>query len=255
MNATTIPIDRIPSINHREGMALAATEYDRFVSAIERLDASDWSKPTANELWDVKAMVGHVVGMMKMNARLREMVRQQSVAAKDAKRTGGTSLDAMTALQVREHAGLTPDELVGVARETAPKALKGRSRIPAAMRALVPIDPGMPNEPKWKLGYLIDVILTRDPWMHRSDLAAATGHEMVLTADHDGRLIADVVREWAGRHGQPFTLVLTGPAGGTYTQGAGGERIELDAVEFCRTLSGRGSGAVDSPLLKTEVPF
>ena len=27
----------------------------------------------------------------------------------------------------------------------------------------------------WTLGYLIDVILTRDPWMHRMDIAAATG--------------------------------------------------------------------------------
>jgi hypothetical protein len=25
----------------------------------------------------------------------------------------------------------------------------------------------------WTLGYLIDVILTRDPWMHRMDIAAA----------------------------------------------------------------------------------
>lgn len=253
MNTTAQPIDRIPTINHREGMALAATEYDRFTAAVSALTPDDWQKQTANELWDVKAMVGHVLGMMKMNARLREMIRQQGAAGKEAKRSGGSSLDALTALQVREHADLSPDDVVRQVRETALKALKGRSRTPAPMRALVPIDPGMPGEPKWKLGYLVDVILTRDPWMHRSDMAEATGRPMMLTADHDGRLIADVVREWAGRHGQPFTLLLTGPAGGTYTQGEGGERIELDAVEFCRILSGRG--AADSPLLKTEVPF
>ena len=33
---------------------------------------------------------------------------------------------------------------------------------------------------------------------------------MELTAGHDGRLVADVVTEWARRHGQPFTLTLTG---------------------------------------------
>jgi uncharacterized protein (TIGR03083 family) len=157
----------------------------------------------------------------------------------------------MTALQVREHAALSPDEVVRDFRDTAPKALRGR-RNPAAMRSFMKIDGEFPGDPKWTLGYLVDVILTRDTWMHRSDLAEAIGHEMALTADHDGRLIADVVREWAGRHGQPFTLVLTGPAGGRYTHGDGGEHIELDAVEFCRILSGRGSG---DGLLKTEVPF
>jgi hypothetical protein len=60
------------------------------------------------------------------------------------------------------------------------------------------------------------------------------------------------VAEWAGRHGQPFTLVLDGPAGGTFLAGGGGDRYELDAVEFCRILSGRSGG---SGLLSQEVPF
>ena len=104
----------------------------------------------------------------------------------------------------------------------------------------------------WQLGYLLDVILTRDTWMHRVDIARATGAELVLTAEHDGRIVADVVAEWARRHGQPFTLGLAGPAGGTFTKDGGGEEITLDAVEFCRTLSGRAAGV---GLLTTEVPF
>jgi hypothetical protein len=75
---------------------------------------------------------------------------------------------------------------------------------------------------------------------------------MHLTADHDGALVADVVTEWAGRHGQPCSVRLTGPAGGTWTFGAGGSEVEMDAVDFCRTLSGRGSA---SGLLETAVPF
>ena len=102
------------------------------------------------------------------------------------------------------------------------------------------------------MGYLLDVILTRDPWMHRVDIARATGREMVLTSAHDGRIIAAVVAEWAGRHGRPFTLALTGPAGGKYVAGEDGEHITMDAVEFCRTVSGR---AVGTGLLTHEVPF
>jgi hypothetical protein len=46
-------------------------------------------------------------------------------------------------------------------------------------------------------------------------------------------------------------LVLTGTAGGTYKQGTGGDELELDAVEFCRILSGRGSG---DGLLEHKLP-
>ena len=105
----------------------------------------------------------------------------------------------------------------------------------------------------WRMAYLFDVVLTRDPWMHRVDIARATGRELELTPGHDGRIVADVVGEWARRHGRPCTLVLTGPAGGSFVAGDGaGEHHELDAVEFCRIISGRASGA---GLLTQEVPF
>jgi hypothetical protein len=70
------------------------------------------------------------------------------------------------------------------------------------------------------------------------------------TADHDGRLVADIVAEWAGIHSQPFELVLDGPAGGKFTQGVAGERVEIDALDFIRTLSGRlpGVGVLSNPL-------
>jgi len=88
--------------------------------------------------------------------------------------------------------------------------------------------------------------------MHRVDISRAVGRPMRLTADHDGRIVADIVAEWARRHGRPFTLLLTGPAGGSYVQGAGGPDLELDAVEFCRILSRRAPG---NGLLTEFVPF
>ena len=89
------------------------------------------------------------------------------------------------------------------------------------------------------LRYLLDVGFTRDLWAHRIDLHQAIGRPMHLTADHDGRLVADIVAEWAEIHRQPFELVLEGPAGGKFTQGVDGERVEIDALDFIRTLSGR----------------
>jgi hypothetical protein len=75
---------------------------------------------------------------------------------------------------------------------------------------------------------------------------------MVLTPEHDGRLVADVVAERAWRHGQPFTLRLAGPAGGQWRSGDGGQELELDALDFAWMLAGR---AHSSGLLSTPVPF
>jgi hypothetical protein len=134
----------------------------------------------------------------------------------------------------------------------APKAANGRAKVPAPMRRLpMKVEVAGVME-TWKLGYLLDAIYTRDTWMHRVDIARATGAELVLTPEHDGRIVADVVAEWARRHGRPFTLNLEGPAGGSFTTGAGGEQITIDAVEFCRMLSGRATGG---GLLTQEVPF
>ncbi len=63
---------------------------------------------------------------------------------------------------------------------------------------------------RWKFGYLVDTVFTRDTWLHRLDIARATDQPMVTTADHDGRLVSDVVGEWSRRHGQPFALARAG---------------------------------------------
>jgi hypothetical protein len=113
-------------------------------------------------------------------------------------------------------------------------------------------DPELPGEGMWTVGYLFDVIHTRDPWLHRVDICRATGRELVLFPEHDGRIVENVVAEWAGKHGQPFVLELAGPAGGRYVAGPNGEELRLDAIEFCRILSGRAAG---SGLLATPVVF
>jgi hypothetical protein len=181
-------------------------------------------------------------------------MRQQRKAAARAKADGVDPLSALTAVQVDERADWTPERVVAEARAVGPRATRGRRRTPGFIRRRTlpqSQDVGGRRE-RWTIGFLTDVILTRDPWMHRMDLARAVGRRPELTADHDGVLVADVVAEWAARHGAPYRLTLTGPAGGTWSSGEGGEELELDAVEFCRLLSGRGEG---SGLLGTIVPF
>lgn len=233
-------------------LARAAEEYERLTQALRELDAQDWAAPTCCPGWDVRAMAGHCLGMATMMTSVRETVRQQVAAGRAAKRDGAVLIDALTALQVREHAHLTPGELVEAMARVGPRAVQGRRRVRGPMRWMTMPDEGDGTTPeKWRMGFLVDTILTRDPWLHRADIAAATGRDLHLTPEHDGAVVADVVAEWAARHGRPFQLTLTGPAGGGWSSGEGGERIVADAVDFCRGVSGR-AGA--SGLAGTWVP-
>jgi uncharacterized protein (TIGR03083 family) len=229
-------------------MRFAATEYGRYLDQLRSLDAADWTRSTDCPAWDVRAMAGHCLGMVQFAASLKAMARQNVTAT----RRGGVFIDALTDLQVQDNAGLSTEELLARYAELAPRAVRGRRRRCAVMgQAPMPgtqVIGGVPE--RWTFGYVFATILTRDTWMHRVDTARATGRDLVLTPEHDGALVADVVAEWAGRHGQPYALTLTGPAGGRW--GTGGPELELDAIEFCRVLSGRGHG---DGLLEVEVPF
>ncbi len=247
---TTTPVDSIPALGRREAAERAAAENKRFVDLVRALHAEDWSKPTDCPAWDVRAMASHVLGSMEANDSLRVFVHQFRAGKKAA--GDRPDIDGMTEVQVRERAHLGPQQIVDRLAEMAPKAARGRARVPGVLRRMpMKVEVAKVME-SWRLGYLLDTIFTRDTWMHRVDMARATGHELVLTPGHDGRIIADVVAEWARRHGRPFTLELSGPAGGVFTQSQGGEHITLDAVEFTRILSGRAPGA---GLLTQEVPF
>ena len=251
MTATTAA--RTPAraavLERAPAMRLAAAEYGRFAALVTTLDADDWSRPTDCPEWDVRAMAGHVLGMAEMVATLRGLVGQNVAMA----RAGG-GIDALTGVQVRRTAGLATGQLVDRLSEVGPRAVRGRRRLSAVV-GRIPIPEqqvvGGTTE-RWRFGFLFDVVLTRDTWMHRTDICRATGREPHLTAGHDGVLVADVVEEWAARHSRPYRLRLTGPAGGSWSSGDDGEEIELDAVEFCRLLSGRGQG---TGLLTQQVPF
>lgn len=239
--------------DRRFAMERAAEEYQRLGAALAGLGDRDWSAATSCPGWDVRAMAGHCVGMAAMTSSVRETLRQQRLANRNAARDGVPMIDALTCLQVEENAHLTTDELVARLADIAPRAVRGRRRMPWPMRMKTMPDGGVGTTPeKWRMGYLVDTILTRDPWMHRADIAEATGLAMELTPEHDGAIVSDVVRDWAARHGQPYRLTLTGPAGGSWEHGVGGELIEMDAVEFCRSLSGRGRV---QGLAGTWVPF
>lgn len=255
MTVTATEITIIKPLTHHEAMRRQALELGRTLTLLRSLDDHSWAAATDCPAWDVRAMYQHVLGACEAGASMRENVHQLRAARAHRKQHGGPLEAALSAVQVRERAVLTPQQVIERLAAVAHRTVRGRTRIPALVRNHVTMAIDGPVHERWKLGYLIDTIYLRDLWMHRIDAARATSRPPELSAGHDGRLIADITAEWARRHGKPFVLELTGPAGGIYTSRPdrpGADRISLDAVEFCRTLAGR---APATGLLATIVPF
>jgi uncharacterized protein (TIGR03083 family) len=207
--ATTTPTGPLKSNLDREvAMRLAATEYGRFLDLLRSLRSEDWTKPTNCPRWDVRAMAAHLLGMVELAASMREQGRQTKAATSIHEQRGGLFIDALTGLQVDERADWTPQQIIDRFAARAPKAVKGRKRAPGFIRRrTVRMQQDVDgHKESWTIGFMIDIILTRDPFMHRIDITDATGADLVLTADHDGVIVADIVAEWAARHGQPYEL-------------------------------------------------
>ncbi len=236
-------------IQRPEAKVIAEEEFRRFAALTASFTADEWALPTDCTAWDVRKVVLHVLGSGDAQASFPQFVHQLVRGVPLNRQIDSHHwVDGMNELQIRERAHLADAEVVAQLQAVGPKAVAGRWGTPAPMRHLpIPFGPPVGWVGLW---YLLDVGFTRDVWAHRIDLCAATGRGMDLTADHDGRLVADIVGEWADLHREPFELVLEGPAGGKFSQGTNGERVEIDAIEFVQVLSGRrpGTGILAHPL-------
>ena len=252
MKDTLVRVDDIAPINHREAMELAEAEYKRFTDVLGQLHPDDWAKQTVNTDWNVKQLTQHVLGFSESNASFRVFVKGMRDGKKRAAEKGYDHfIHGTNEVQVEERERLSPAELVERFKTVWPKALKGRRRFPPFLR-WIPLDFG-PVIGKQPMGsYLMDRCFTRDTWMHRIDICRAVGIDPVLTPEHDGRIIEDMVAEWVHLYDLSVTLHLEGPAGGTYVSKNGDDALTIDAVEWIWILSGRGTG---TGLLEKELPL
>jgi uncharacterized protein (TIGR03083 family) len=249
MTVTATDVRDIPSIGHEEAMDLGAAEYQSFTTLVRGLAPGDWNAPTVCDRWDVRAIAAHVLGAAEACASIPENIHQMRLGRQVQRQLGlGHIVHGANEVQVRERAALDPAALIVRWERAVPRALRGRRRFPPFLRPVrIGFEAPLGRRP---LGYLMDIVYTRDVWMHRIDICRATGREPVLTAGHDGRLIADMVTDWAATHHQAFTVHLSGPAGGTYRTGSDGPTVDIDATDWAWTISGRarGSGLLASPL-------
>ncbi|WP_420628530.1 maleylpyruvate isomerase family mycothiol-dependent enzyme [Candidatus Leptofilum sp.] len=232
----------IPALSHAEAGKLSQTEYEQVLALLETLDGSDWQQPTYCTEWNVRDMVAHLAGAVTGSTSRAEFLRQnvKHPYVKEA----ANGIDGTNRLQLEERLTKTPDELIAEFRQNGQVAVNNRQKLPWLVRQL-PV-PGVGN-----FGYLMDIIYPRDQWMHRYDICAATGKKMVVTREHDGRLIdlvlldiaKKLVKQLASRN---IVLRLTGALSSDYQFGnkhTPGCTLEIDFFDFNLRASERISVA------------
>jgi uncharacterized protein (TIGR03083 family) len=238
--------DQLAAIDHAEAMRLTNAENARLLAQLQGLAHAQWQAETDCTGWTVRDVVVHLVASAQAQANPVEFVRQVITGRPLTAQIGGNHwVDGVNEAQLRARTQWTSEMLPDLWDRYSAAALKVRQRMPAPIRALplLPLGGGLGVHIGWQpLRYLFDMGFTRDVWMHRIDIARAAGIAPELTQDHDGRIVSDILAEWSARHGKPCTLILTGPAGGKFCAGDGGEPQTLDAVEFTRIVSGRAEG-------------
>jgi uncharacterized protein (TIGR03083 family) len=187
------PAARLPQTDPDQAHAVAHAEGRATLELLRTLGSDDWARPTDCTDWDVRALVAHLVAQCQDGIHLASMARRELLGRR--RYPDKSPLDAYMAVGVDDHRAASGPQLVERFARLWPRAARARRRRPAVLRRLT-LDPGIPGQPRWRLDYLLDVIYNRDLWMHRIDLARATGRPFIL-GDHDRQIVAQVVRDLA----------------------------------------------------------
>ncbi|HMQ30986.1 MAG TPA: maleylpyruvate isomerase family mycothiol-dependent enzyme [Chloroflexaceae bacterium] len=230
----------IAPLGHAEAGALARVELGRFLALLESLGPEEWERRTMCSAWSVRDILAHQAGAYSAGASFAEFRRQFSQKVPP----GRELIDVVNALQIADRAGRAPAELLAELREMGPRAIAARQRLPWLLRHMPMPLPPLGLRP---VGYLTDAVFLRDTWSHRVDVSYATGRPPLLSADHDGRFTALIVRDLAPRlaprlGGATVLLELDGPAGGRFRLGraaAPAATVALDAIDFHLRASAR----------------
>ncbi len=234
----------IPPLSHAEAEVIAQVELGRFLALVKSLFGDDWEKPTDCTLWNVRQVLAHQAGSYAGFASWAEFKRQWSALLQKPP-SGQMPVDLINQRQVADRAQASPAQLISELEKVGPKALATHQRLPVFLRALrIPFGPPLGTV---RFDYLTDLIYPRDTWSHRLDICRATNREMMLTADHDGRIMALVMRDLAAKldgqlKGNSVIIDLTGPAGGCWRIGSvetPAAIIQMDMLDFSRLTSGR----------------
>jgi len=229
--------DRYRCRIHRD--AELATWHDLLAS----IEGIEWHRRTVCDEWDVADIAGHLIGQAEDVLRPWSFPRRYRKARRVYPEV--VRIDAHMMVQADEHRGTPPAELRTTFDRSWAKATRTIARYPEVIRRRSMTFDGV----TFSLGYIHDILLARDLWMHRDDVCRALGRPFD-PGPYGGELIAQVMYDvidgpfWGER--PAVEVQLTGEGGGIYQLGRGEPvgRAAVDAVGYMRTVSGRDDAPV-----------
>ena len=226
-----------PTELHALGMVRA--ELSRTQALLGELEPADWRRRTGCAGWCVRDVVAHMIGENEELARPTRLIRRVRMA----RRLGSTTArDGRSTGQIRDRAGRSSDQLISELGYWGGKAILAAERIPGPahyIRTSIFL-PAAHGTPENTIDYFIRVLMPREAWLHRTDIATATRHPVGMGAQ-DGEIVRQVIRDLAAAWPGPTVLVdLAGPMGGRWSLGAGRPVAEVhsDPVSYVRLAAG-----------------
>ena len=222
-------------------MGMLRSELTDIQMLLGGLDAAGWQRAADRAGGTVRDIVIHMIeenAEVARNGRLLHRMRLTRTLSR-----------ALTGARQRRQAdgrASAPDgqliaELGFWGRKAALTAPR-RSRVPASI-----LLPGIRLADD-SADYLFRVVVARDAWLHRTDIAEAAGRP-VTPGPHGAEIVRQAVRDVADAwSGLPVILEITGPAGGRWLAGDGAPVAGVcgDAVSYLRLISGRPAGHVEA---------
>lgn len=251
-----------PTDLHALGMV--RDELSRTRAFLSDLDPAEWQHPTDCAGWSVRDVVAHMTGGYEELSRPARLARRIRMARRLAGTSGGAG---RSEAQIRDRAGRSSEQLIGELAYWGRKATLAAERIPGPLHRIRAslFFPAARGAPEDTIDYFIRVLMPREAWMHRTDIAIATGRPVGVSA-HDGEIVRQVIRDVACAWPGPAVILdLTGAVGGRWLLGEGKPVAEVhsDPVSYVRLAAGRpgsqplitGDSGVGTALLATRIAF
>jgi uncharacterized protein (TIGR03083 family) len=251
-----------PTDLHALGMVRG--ELSRTRALLSDLEPAEWQRPSDCAGRSVHDVVAHMIGQYEELSRPARLICRIRMA----RRLAGTSgRDGRSEAQIHDRAGHSSEQLIAELAYWGRKATLAAERIPGPLhriRASI-FFPAAHAAPEDTIDYFIRVLMPREAWMHRTDIAIATGRPVGVGA-HDGEIVRQVIRDVAcAWSGPAMILDLTGPVGGRWLLGEEQPVAEVhsDPVSYVRLAAGRlaseplisGDSGAGATLLATRIAF
>ena len=248
-----------PAALHALGMVRG--ELSRTRALLGDLDPAEWLRATDCAGWSVRDVAAHMIGESEELCRPTLLARRIYAA----RRLAGPDGDGRSKAQIRDRADRSTEQLLAELAYWARKATLAAERVPGPLHRVRGsiFFPAARGAPENTIDHFIRVLMPREAWMHRTDIAIAAQRPVGVGAQ-DGEVVRQVIRDLAGTWSRPAVILdFSGPMGGRWSLGEGRPVAEVhsDPVSFVRLAAGRpgrqpvidGDGGTAAELLATRV--